>query len=113
MASENRIPDDPLDFIIQCVQSRKIFWTYHVNMRMHQRSIAREAILHSIASYTVIESYPDDKYLPSYLIYADYQGEPIHILFAIDTDTPNVRLITAYRPDPSEWDTTLRRRKQL
>jgi len=27
-----------------------------------------------------------------------------HVLFAIDRDGDNVRLVTAYRPDPEEWE---------
>jgi hypothetical protein len=44
-------------------------WTYHVNMRLQGRFISREEILDSVSEYQIIEEYPADKYLPSYLIY--------------------------------------------
>ena len=101
----------PLEFIRRCVAQKKIFWTYHVNMRMRGRYIPREIILASHSSYEVIEEYPGDKYLPSYLIYSEYRGEQIHILFAIDTEGDNVRIITAYRPSPTEWEEDFKTRR--
>ena len=78
------LPDDPLEFIKQCVTDRKILWTYHVNMRMKKRSIARQLILESKSSYEIIEAYPEDKYLPSYLVYAQHGKTVFHVLFAVE-----------------------------
>jgi len=111
MAQSRTIPADPLEFIRRCVQERKIFWTYHVNMRLKRRSISRAAVLDSVKSYEVIEEYPDDKYLPSYLVFAEAGEEQIHILFATDVAGDNVRIVTAYRPDPREWWPDLRTRR--
>ncbi len=47
--------DDPLGFIQRCVRERKLFWTYHVNMRLERRHISRDAILNAVESYTIIE----------------------------------------------------------
>ena len=67
--------------------------------------------LASYSNYEVIEEYPGDKYLPSYLIYSEFQGEQIHILFAIDTEADNVRIITAYRPSTTQWEEDLKTRR--
>ena len=99
------IPDDPLAFIQRCVRERKIHWTYHVNMRLANRHLTRDEILSAVESYEVVESYPDDKYLPTYLILG---AATFHILFATDVDADNVRIVTAYRPDPNEWKTDLK-----
>ncbi|HKS23141.1 MAG TPA: DUF4258 domain-containing protein [Thermoanaerobaculia bacterium] len=101
-------PSDPLAFIQRCVRERKIFWTYHVNMRLERRHISRREILEAVGSYEIIEDYPDDKYLPSYLILA---AEAFHVLFATDVADDNVRVVTAYRPDASEWQADLRTRR--
>jgi hypothetical protein len=69
-------------------------------------------ILESIENYEIIESYPDDKYLPSYLIYSRYQFAVFHVLFAVDVESMNVRVITAYRPDPQKWSEDLKRRQK-
>ena len=83
-------------------------------MRMRGRNIRRESILNAVDSYKIIESYPDDKYLASYLILAEHETEAFHVLFAIDRESENLRVITAYRPDLAEWmpDLKTRRRKK-
>ncbi|HET8797434.1 MAG TPA: DUF4258 domain-containing protein [Thermoanaerobaculia bacterium] len=91
---------NPIELIRRCVRERKLFWTYHVNMRLEKRHITRDEILRAVDSFVIIESYPDDKYLPSYLVSAP----TFHVLFAIDAEGDNVRVVTAYRPDPDEWE---------
>jgi len=54
----------------------------------------REAILAATASFEIIESYPEDKYLPSYLVRAEYAGRVFHVLFATDAEQGNVRIVT-------------------
>ncbi|MCO6440820.1 MAG: DUF4258 domain-containing protein [Nitrococcus mobilis] len=106
-------PQNPLRFIQQCVKMRRIYWTYHVNMRLRTRSIPRAWVLDSVNLYEVIESYPDDKYLPSYLVWTQAEGVMFHVLFATDVDAENVRIVTAYRPGPAEWAEGRRRRRTV
>lgn len=86
-------------------------WTYHVNMRLAGRFIPRESILAAVASYQLVEAYPDDKYLPSYLILARHDRDAFHVLFATDVQGDNVRVVTAYHPDPDEWQPDLKARR--
>jgi hypothetical protein len=81
-------------------------------MRLKGRFIPREAISSSVDTYEIIEEYPKDKYLPSYLVYAEYQADVIHILIAIDSASDVVTIITAYRPDREEWERDLRTRRR-
>jgi len=83
-----------------------------VNMRMSERTISRNMILDSLSNFEIIEEYPDDKYLPSYLVYTKYEDLVLHILFAVDVEGNNVRIITAYYPDPSEWNITFKKRRR-
>ena len=106
------LPDNPLEFIQRCVRQRKIRWTYHVNMRLKGRFISREVILNSIANYEIIEEYPKDKYLPSYLVYSRYKNRIFHVLFAADVEDDNVRIITAYYPSLEEWEEDLKTRRR-
>ena len=94
---------DNLEFIKKCMKEGKILWTYHVNMRLEQRFIERNIILESIGSLQIIESYPDDKYLPSYLLYAEHINLIFHLLIAVDEGNNNVRIITAYVPNLGKW----------
>ena len=112
MPKDERVfPDDPLEFIKTRVKERKIKWTYHVNMRMKDRFISREYIINPADSFQVIEEHPNDKYLPSYLIYSEYQTRAFHILFAADVQGDNVRIVTAYYPTPDEWNDELKTRR--
>jgi len=103
-----RHPADPLAFIQDCVRRRAVYWTYHVNIRLDRRHISRHEILAAVDSYQLVEEYPDDKYLPSYLVKA---ASTFHVLFATDVPDRNVRVVTAYRPDLGEWYPDLLRRR--
>ena len=105
MASPYRqLPDDPLAFIQTCVREQRILWTYHVNMRLQGRHIPRQVIFEAVDTYEIIEAYPQDKYLPSYLILAQHGNGAFHALFATDVEGDHVRVVTAYRPSPDEWE---------
>ena len=64
MTQERVTPFDPLEFIRHCVVEKKIFWTYHVNMRMRDRFIPSEIVLASHTNFEVIEIPEKQKYLP-------------------------------------------------
>lgn len=102
---------DSLEFIKSCILRRRILWTYHVNMRLKERFISRNAILDSSESYVVIERYPDDKYLPSYLVLARHENQPYHVHIAIDRKNDNVRIVTAYKPSIDEWEEGFKKRR--
>jgi len=61
-------------------------------MRMRGRFISREAIVNSFKNYEIIEEYPDDKYL----VCSHFQEKTFHVLFAVDVENKNVRVVTAY-----------------
>lgn len=99
------------EFIRSCVRQRRIYWTYHVNMRLKGRFIPRETILRSVNSYEIIEEYPKDKYLPSYLVYAEYEKDIIHIHIAVNVKNKNIIIITAYRPSMDKWEKDFKTRR--
>ena len=82
-----------------------------MNMRLAGRFIPRETILAAVASYELVEAYPEDKYLPSYLLLARHGADAFHVLFAADVEGDNVRVVTSYRPDPGEWQPDLKARR--
>lgn len=112
MATESLIPDNPIGFIRRCIREGKIFWTYHVNMRMEGRFIPRQIILDSVECYEIIEEYPMDKYLPSYLVFSRYEDRVFHALFAVDIEGDNVRVVTAYYPSLDEWEADFKTRRE-
>ena len=111
MIRERKLSDDPVGFIQDCVRRGQILWTYHVNIRLAGRFIPREIILASVDTYELVEAYPDDKYLPSYLLLARHGPETFHVLFATDVEGQNVRVVTSYRPDPQEWQPDMKIRR--
>lgn len=111
MISGSPIPSDPLAFIQAKVRTRQLLWTYHVNMRLGERHISRAVLLAAVDTYAIIESYTDRGYLPSYLVLAHSGDTVFHILFAADVAGDNARVLTTYRPDPSEWEANFRTRR--
>lgn len=111
MVPGRKLPEDPLAFIRGCILGRRLLWTYHVNMRLAGRHITRDEILAAAQRYELVESYPDDKYLPSYLV-ADVQATgAFHVLFAVDVEADHVTVVTAYRPHPDEWAPDMKTRR--
>ena len=104
-----KIPDDPPSFIRRCIREGKIYWTYHVNMRLAGRFLTRDEILNAVDSYEIIEPYPEDKYLPSYLVLAatSFHASSSQRMWKETI----VRIVTAYRPDPNEWESDLKTRR--
>jgi hypothetical protein len=82
-------------------------------MRLGQRVIARDTIIGASTSYEIVEEYPEDKYLPSYLLLGRRESAGFHVLFGVDVPGYNVRVVTAYYPDPAEWEADLKIRRIL
>lgn len=104
---------DTLDFIKSCIKRRRMRWTYHVNMRLKGRFISRQTIVSSANSYEIIEEYPEDKYLPSCLVFAEYENNIIHIQIATDLENESVTIVTAYKPTLDKWEKDLKTRRTL
>ena len=75
--------------------------------------MTRETILSSVDTYEIIEEYPKDKYLPSYLIYAEYEDQIIHIQIATDLEEDNVIIVTTYKPTLDKWEEDFKTRRKL
>lgn len=82
-------------------------------MRLKGRFVNREAVLSSVSTYEMIEEYPEDKYLPSYLIYAEYENQSIHIQIATDIENDNIRIVTTYKPTLEKWENDFKTRRNL
>ena len=80
-------------------------------MRLQGRFISRKTVFDAVESYEIIEAYPEDKYLPSYLVLGRSSDEAFPVLFAADLEGNNVRVVTAYRPRESEWEDDLKTRR--
>jgi hypothetical protein len=80
-------------------------------MRLKQRRLGSEILVKSADSLEIIESYPEDKYLPSFLLRGESETTVFHALIAADVEAGNVRVVTIYIPAPEEWDSEFRARR--
>lgn len=108
----SRCPDDPVAFIRSHLAESKVLWTYHASMRLARRTLTRADVFAAAAGFELVEAYPDDKYFPSYLVLGVVEAGPIHVLVATDVEGDNIRIMTAYRPDPAEWEADMRTRRK-
>ena len=71
-------------------------------------------VLAGLPNAVLVEDYPTYAKGPCVLaLQHDGEGQPLHIIWGIAAGqgTPAV-LITAYRPDPTKWDESWRRRRK-
>lgn len=78
-------------------------FTRHAFKRVIERNISNKQLQEIADTLELIEDYPDDKYTPSSLFLGlTYQNDPLHIQISrLKTDL--LKIITLYKPDPSEW----------
>jgi hypothetical protein len=88
--------------IQQAVAQGDYRYTAHALQRTTVRHISRAEIEQAIVQAEIIESYPEDKYGPSALVYGETEKQRIlHIQISLP---PSVKIITAYEPDPDQWE---------
>lgn len=100
-----------MEQIKKLCQDASIEVTQHILMRCQQRNITYKDIKEVIRNGEIIEEYPDDYPYPSCLILGMTQkGRRIHVVVGIGEDI--LWLITAYEPNPEQWDSEFRTRKE-
>ncbi len=79
--------------------------------KVRERMIGLDEIEVAILKGRIIEPYPDDPRGPSCLIFGfSEQRRPLHILCG-NLAEDELLIITAYEPDPEEWEPDLETRK--
>lgn len=92
----------------------KIAFKKHALLRMYERGIFVDEVKQALVRGEIIESYPQDRPLPSCLVlgYTD-KNRAIHALAAADVEEEMVWIITVYKPTLEEWQEGFRRRRAL
>ncbi len=82
----------------------------HARKRMIQRGITTEEIEKALLSGEIIEDYPHAFYGPACLLFAlVLPGGPLHVVCG--ETSGSITVITVYRPSPSEWDASFKKRR--
>lgn len=89
----------------------KIAVTKHARNRLIERNITMDDIVNAVSTGEIIKQYEDDKPLPSCLIlgYSE-KNKKMHVVVSIDEEY--MYLITAYYPDPLQWNADFKTRKE-
>ena len=90
--------------------SRQLVYKRHAMRRMASRDIEAFHIEQAIAIGEIIETYPTDYPYPSRLILIFTSSRPIHVVAADNPENSETYIITAYEPEPAEWDSSFKRR---
>ena len=99
-----------LDEIKKQLRIGNFEFTRHAFKRAVERNISEQEIRELAEYLEVIEDYPDDKYSPSSLLLGFTQDmKAIHIQVS-RAEGNQVKIITLYEPDSSQWS-KYRRRK--
>lgn len=102
-----------IDDIISAIKNNRIRITDHADEEAKADHLSFDEIMISVFHGEIIEDYPTDKPYPSCLIFGkNFRNEPIHSVWAYNSENNWAVLITVYRPDPGRWiDWKLRRTK--
>ena len=104
--------NETLELIRVLVARGEVRVSLHGYEELAADDIAARDIIDGLNVAVVIEDYPTYSKGPCVLVLEyDSAGQPIHIVWGVPAghDSPAV-VVTAYRPDPTRWDTTWRRR---
>ncbi|HSE84152.1 MAG TPA: DUF4258 domain-containing protein [Thermodesulfobacteriota bacterium] len=101
-----------LELVRQAATKRILFLPHAVRqMSRLDRMISVGEIKQVVRNGEVIEDYPEDVRGHSYLILGQGQGgRTIHVVCAPREDY--LAIITAYIPDPDQWEVNFRKRKK-
>jgi hypothetical protein len=97
--------------LINAVQNGRIEWQTHALERMMKRGISREIVKQVLLEGEIIEDYPDDEPFPTALFLGWFQGEPFHVVTALDTPSSYCFVITVYRPDLNHFEPDYKTRR--
>jgi len=93
-----------IENIIDAIRNDRVRITDHADEEAFDDGLMFEEIYFSVMHGEIIEDYSNDKPYPSSLIMGKtFSGEPLHSVWAYNTENLWTVLITVYRPDPKRW----------
>lgn len=89
----------------------RLIFSGHALRRMFERSVTAADVREALAGSEVIEEYPDDRPLPSFLVLGWVAQRPLHLVVATERSTRTCHIVTVYAPDPRMWSGGYRKRR--
>lgn len=90
--------------IIRAIKKKKVRITDHADEEAQNDHLSFDEIYFSVIQGEIIEVYATDKPYPSCLVFGrNFLKEPIHSVWAYNSENQWAVLITVYRPDPQKW----------
>ena len=88
------------------VYQNQVLVSSHGYDELNADNIRVREVLQGVENAITIREYPDYGKGPCILLLQrDKQGQPIHVVWGIEKDTEKPAVIvTAYRPDPKQWN---------
>lgn len=77
---------------------------------MFERRITVEDVQAVVSEGELVQNYPEDKPYPSRLVLGWRGTRPIHVVVAEDIEDGILIIVTAYEPDPIQWDSGFKRK---
>ena len=92
-----------IDDIPQKFQRQEYEYSLYAVDQSILKHITRHEVEEAVPSGQILEDCPTDKHGPSCLIFGmTAAGRPLHVQCTYPTRA-NVKIITVYEPDPTEW----------
>ena len=90
----------------------QVVFSGHAIQRMFQRSVGKDDVNAVISGGETVADYPDDTPYPSSLLLGFVEGRPIHVVVAWDAGTDTCIIVTAYEPQPEQWEQGFTKRRE-
>ena len=100
-----------LEAIRAKVGSGKYVIAFTHTEKLRRRRITSGDVEGAIEFGVIIEEYPDDPRGASCLILGEVGQRPLHVVCGC-LDAEEILIITAYEPDPEEWENDWKTRKK-
>ncbi len=85
-------------------------FTRHAVAQMFDREISISDVKSVIRTGEAIQSYPSDKPYPSYLMLGYVNIRPIHVVIALNHQSGECIIVTAYEPSPGLWTSDFKKK---
>ncbi|MBU1404638.1 MAG: DUF4258 domain-containing protein [Proteobacteria bacterium] len=85
------------------MECSELIFTGHAIQRIFERRISVADVKTVIETGQIIDTYPDDRPHPSFLLLGFRKNTPIHVVVAKDQSDGKCFIITLYIPDDMVW----------